>query len=107
MTFTININGSERAIDVDGDTPVLWANRNAGITWNKAQFLDYIKDPGRRFPGPRRPSPASRTKAKPTTSGPTSRSSARTERRSGAGKTDANERLKRGIGGKPSKDGVA
>jgi hypothetical protein len=50
MTFTININGSERAIDVDGDTPVLWANRNAGITWNKAQFLDYIKDPGRRFP---------------------------------------------------------
>ena len=51
MAFAININGSERAIDVDGDTPVLWANRNAGITWNKAQFLDYIKDPRAKIPG--------------------------------------------------------
>ncbi|HEY2247624.1 MAG TPA: cytochrome c family protein [Bradyrhizobium sp.] len=27
------------------------ANKNSGITWNKAQFLDYIKDPKAKIPG--------------------------------------------------------
>jgi len=27
------------------------ANKNSGITWNKAQFLDYIKDPRAKIPG--------------------------------------------------------
>src|SRR6476620_12242741 len=27
------------------------ANRNSGITWNKEQFLDYIKDPKAKIPG--------------------------------------------------------
>ena len=27
------------------------ANRNSGITWNKDQFLDYIKDPRAKIPG--------------------------------------------------------
>ena len=26
-------------------------NKNAGITWNKDQFLDYIKDPKAKIPG--------------------------------------------------------
>ena len=30
---------------------LLWANRNAGITWKKAQFLDYVKDPRAKVPG--------------------------------------------------------
>jgi cytochrome c len=27
------------------------ANKNSGITWNKAQFLDYIKDPRAKIKG--------------------------------------------------------
>ena len=27
------------------------ANKNSGITWNKEQFLDYIKDPKAKIPG--------------------------------------------------------
>jgi cytochrome c len=27
------------------------ANKNSGITWNKEQFLDYIKDPRAKIPG--------------------------------------------------------
>jgi cytochrome c len=27
------------------------ANKNSGITWNKEQFLDYIKDPKTKIPG--------------------------------------------------------
>jgi cytochrome c len=27
------------------------ANKNSGITWNKEQFLDYIKDPKVKIPG--------------------------------------------------------
>src|SRR5262249_3692235 len=27
------------------------ANKNSGITWNKDQFLDYIKDPKAKIPG--------------------------------------------------------
>ena len=27
------------------------ANKNSGITWNKDQFLDYIKDPKGKIPG--------------------------------------------------------
>ena len=27
------------------------ANKNSGITWNKDQFLDYIKDPKAKVPG--------------------------------------------------------
>jgi cytochrome c len=27
------------------------ANKNSGITWNKEQFLDYIKDPKAMMPG--------------------------------------------------------
>jgi cytochrome c len=27
------------------------ANKNSGITWNKEQFLDYIKDPRTKIPG--------------------------------------------------------
>jgi cytochrome c len=27
------------------------ANKNSGITWNKEQFLDYIKDPRVKIPG--------------------------------------------------------
>jgi cytochrome c len=27
------------------------ANKNSGITWNKDQFLDYIKDPKVKIPG--------------------------------------------------------
>src|SRR5712672_4252328 len=27
------------------------ANKNSGITWNKEQFLDYIKDPKAQIPG--------------------------------------------------------
>jgi cytochrome c len=29
------------------------ANKNSGITWNKALFLDYIKDPKAKIPGTR------------------------------------------------------
>jgi cytochrome c len=29
------------------------ANKNSGITWNKDQFLDYIKDPKAKIPGTR------------------------------------------------------
>jgi len=29
------------------------ANRNSGITWDKEQFLDYIKDPKAKMPGTR------------------------------------------------------
>jgi cytochrome c len=57
-------------------------NKNSGITWNKEQFLDYIKTPRRQFREPRWCSPASRTRRKPTISGPTSRNSIRTEGRS-------------------------
>ena len=60
------------------------ANKNSGITWNKDQFLDYIKDPRRRFPAPRWRSPASRTRKRPTTSGPSFPSTTRTARRSSA-----------------------
>ncbi len=27
------------------------ANKNSGITWNEAQFLEYIKDPKAKIPG--------------------------------------------------------
>jgi cytochrome c len=27
------------------------ANKNSGITWSKAEFLDYIKDPRAKIPG--------------------------------------------------------
>jgi cytochrome c len=27
------------------------ANKNSGVTWNKEQFLDYIKDPKAKIPG--------------------------------------------------------
>jgi cytochrome c len=27
------------------------ANKNSGITWNKEQFLDYIRDPKAKIPG--------------------------------------------------------
>ena len=27
------------------------ANKNSGITWNKDQFLEYIKDPKAKIPG--------------------------------------------------------
>src|ERR1700682_2897990 len=27
------------------------SNKNSGITWNKEQFLDYIKDPKAKIPG--------------------------------------------------------
>ncbi len=27
------------------------ANKNSGITWNKEQFLEYIKDPKAKIPG--------------------------------------------------------
>jgi cytochrome c len=27
------------------------ANKNSGITWNKEQFLDYIRDPRAKIPG--------------------------------------------------------
>jgi len=27
------------------------ANKSSGITWNKDQFLDYIKDPKAKIPG--------------------------------------------------------
>ena len=27
------------------------ANKNSGVTWNKEQFLDYIKDPKVKIPG--------------------------------------------------------
>jgi cytochrome c len=27
------------------------ANKNSGLTWNKDQFLDYIKDPKAKIPG--------------------------------------------------------
>jgi cytochrome c len=60
------------------------ANKNSGITWNEAQFKDYIKDPRRRFPAPRWYSPASRTRKKPATSGRFSRNMTRTERSSEA-----------------------
>lgn len=29
------------------------ANRNSGITWDREQFLDYIKDPKAKIPGTR------------------------------------------------------
>ncbi|WP_332693180.1 c-type cytochrome, partial [Devosia sp.] len=29
------------------------ANKNSGITWNKDQFLDYIRDPKAKIPGTR------------------------------------------------------
>jgi isoquinoline 1-oxidoreductase alpha subunit len=36
MAFTININGSPRSIDVDGDTPLLWVLRDVlGMTGTK------------------------------------------------------------------------
>ena len=31
------------------------ANKNSGITWNEAQFLDYIKDPKAKIPGTKMP----------------------------------------------------
>jgi cytochrome c2 len=56
------------------------ANKNSGITWNKDQFLDYIKDPKAKIPAPRWCSPASRTRRRPTTSGRSSRNTTRTAR---------------------------
>ena len=36
MAFTVNINGSPRSIDVDGDTPLLWVLRDVlGMTGTK------------------------------------------------------------------------
>lgn len=36
MAFTININGSPRSVDVDGDTPLLWVLRDVlGMTGTK------------------------------------------------------------------------
>src|SRR3954453_22799689 len=36
MGFTININGSPRSVDVDGDTPLLWVLRDVvGLTGTK------------------------------------------------------------------------
>jgi hypothetical protein len=33
MAFTVNINGSPRSVDVDGDTPLLWVLRDVlGMT---------------------------------------------------------------------------
>ena len=56
------------------------ANKNSGITWNEAQFKDYIKNPKEKIPAPRWYSPASRTGRKPATSGRFSRNTTRTER---------------------------
>ncbi|CUT11996.1 Cytochrome c2 [Bradyrhizobium sp.] len=58
------------------------ANKNSGITWNEAQFKEYIKDPKAKIPGTKMHSPASRTKPRSTISGPTCRSSTRTGRSS-------------------------
>lgn len=36
MAFTVNINGSQRSVDVDGDTPLLWVLRDVlGMTGTK------------------------------------------------------------------------
>ena len=36
MAFTVNINGSSRSVDVDGDTPLLWVLRDVlGMTGTK------------------------------------------------------------------------
>jgi isoquinoline 1-oxidoreductase subunit alpha len=36
MAFTVNINGSPRSVDVDGDTPLLWVLRDVlGMTGTK------------------------------------------------------------------------
>ena len=36
MAFTVNINGSPRSVDVDGDTPLLWVVRDVlGMTGTK------------------------------------------------------------------------
>ena len=36
MAFTVNINGSPRSVDVDGDTPLLWVLRDMlGMTGTK------------------------------------------------------------------------
>jgi isoquinoline 1-oxidoreductase subunit alpha len=36
MSFTINVNGSARSVDVDGDTPLLWVLRDVlGMTGTK------------------------------------------------------------------------
>lgn len=31
------------------------ANKNSGITWNKQQFIEYIKDPQKAIPGTKMP----------------------------------------------------
>src|SRR5579864_9230861 len=36
MAFTVNINGSPRTVDIDGDTPLLWVLRDVlGMTGTK------------------------------------------------------------------------
>ena len=49
-----------KAGSVDGYT-YTDANKKSGLTWDEATFTEYIKDPKAKIPGPRWPSPASRT----------------------------------------------
>jgi aerobic-type carbon monoxide dehydrogenase small subunit (CoxS/CutS family) len=49
MTFQIAVNGIDRSVDVDGDTPLLWVLRDVlGMTasaaaWRSAPVLDRDK----------------------------------------------------------------
>ena len=60
------------------------ANKNSGITWNEAQFKEYIRDPKAKIPNTKMSSPASRTKKKSTICGRSSRNTTRTARSSSA-----------------------
>ena len=56
------------------------ANKNSGITWNKAQFLEYIKDPKAKIPGTKMAFAGIKNEKRPTISGPSSRNTTRTAR---------------------------
>ena len=55
------------------------ANKNSGITWNEAQFKDYIKDPKAKIPGTKMVFAGIKNE-KEATSGRFSRNTTRTER---------------------------
>src|SRR5258707_15054589 len=56
------------------------ANKNSGITWNKEQFLDYIKNPRAKIPGTKMIFAGIRTRRKQAISGRSSRNTTRTAR---------------------------
>ena len=60
------------------------ANKNSGITWNKDQFLDYIKDPKAKIPGTKMAFAGIKNEKEANTSGPSFPSTTRTARRSSA-----------------------